>query len=141
MTIAACYLSPEGVVLGSDSTSTYQNSGRAKHYNHGQKLFEVGNRSTVGIVTWGVGGLRFGSYRTLIARLADTLPSELAPSVLAMAEQWAEMFWSEYQACFAAEIAHLKILQAKPPLSVVNGQVQPGGRTPPGGDHLQNLKQ
>lgn len=128
VTIAACYLSPEGVVLGSDSTSTYMNCGQIKHYNHGQKLFEIGVHSTVGIVTWGVGGLKFGSYRTLIARLADSVPCKSASSVLDIANAWVDLFWQEYQACFASEISRLRMLQQKPPLSIIDGKIDPAGR-------------
>ena len=62
MTIAACYLSSEGVVLGADSTSTYlvpiKKNGtiewQTQHYDHAQKLFEIGEDSTAGIVIWGL---------------------------------------------------------------------------------------
>lgn len=130
MTIAACYLSPEGVVLGADSTSTYENSGKTKHYNHGQKLFEVGKGSTIGMVTWGVGGLRFGSYRTLIARLADAASPPVASSVLDVAQQWIDLFWGEYQACFAAEIDFLRKLSLKPPMAIKEGILDPNSRNP-----------
>jgi hypothetical protein len=65
VTMAACYLSPEGLVLGADSTSTYANSNGHHYFNHGQKLFEVGQNSSLGIVTWGLGGLAVSSYRML----------------------------------------------------------------------------
>jgi hypothetical protein len=57
MTIAACYLSTEGVVFGADSTSTFPSMfGVPRHYNHGQKILEVGSRgSTLGIAMWGLG--------------------------------------------------------------------------------------
>lgn len=116
-------------MLGADSTSTYENFGRRKHYNHGQKLFEIGEDSTVGIVTWGVGGLRFGSYRTLIARLADTMPPPNAPSVAALAQSWIDLFWNEYNNCFQNEIAYLKTIQSKPSAFLPDGSLNPGGRT------------
>ncbi|MFZ0692580.1 MAG: hypothetical protein WAN51_00245, partial [Alphaproteobacteria bacterium] len=73
MTIAACYLSPEGVVLGADSASTYTFPSGSHHFNYGQKLFEIGaaGTGTLGIVTWGLAAFSFGSYRTLAALLAD----------------------------------------------------------------------
>jgi hypothetical protein len=71
MTIAACYVSPEGIVFGADSTSTYSLSAglpflppKERHYNFGQKIFEIGKGSTLAVVTWGLGGLTVGSYRT-----------------------------------------------------------------------------
>lgn len=118
-------------MLGADSTSTYANFGQTKHYNHGQKLFEIGQNSTMGIVTWGVGGLRFGSYRTLIARLADAKPPSTAASVLEVSEKWVDLFWGEYQSCFANEIALLSNLRSKPPMKITNGQLEPGCRNPP----------
>jgi 20S proteasome alpha/beta subunit len=39
VTIAVCYISPEGVVLGADSTTTYAPH---IHFNNSQKLFEIG---------------------------------------------------------------------------------------------------
>ena len=80
MTIAMCYVSPEGVVLGADSTSTNLVNNHAgkedfHYFNHNQKLFQVGEESALGIVTWGLGcGLGcLGNvgHRTAIARLAD----------------------------------------------------------------------
>ena len=68
MTIAACYVCPEGVVFGADSTTTVG----TRYYDHTQKIFEVGGRgSTLGIVTWGLGGLGDLSYRALISQFAD----------------------------------------------------------------------
>jgi hypothetical protein len=120
VTIAACYLSPEGVVLGSDSTSTYSLPSpfpflpsKERHYNFGQKIFEVGKNSNLAIVTWGLGGLSVGSYRTLIARLADNLDALPAHSVLEVAERWAKQFWASYSKSLLAEITQLKILDAK----------------------------
>jgi hypothetical protein len=56
VTIAACYVSPKGIVLGADSTTTYTVTGGAHYLNHSQKLFEIGKDGTLGIVTWGLGG-------------------------------------------------------------------------------------
>lgn len=42
MTIAACYVSNEGVVFGADSTSSFMTSEGLRHYNNEQKLFEIG---------------------------------------------------------------------------------------------------
>lgn len=70
MTIAACYLSPEGVVFGADSTSTYNFTNGRHHFNYGQKIFEISDSpetGTLALVTWGLGGLSVGSYRTLVA--------------------------------------------------------------------------
>jgi hypothetical protein len=87
MTIAACYLSPEGIVFGADSTSSMivpsgSSAGVFHFFNHNQKLFQVGENSTLGVVTWGLGGLGSISHRMLLATLADDLkatpPSDVA---------------------------------------------------------------
>lgn len=96
MTIAACYLSPEGLVLGADSTSTYANPDGHHYFNHAQKLFEVGENSSLGIVTWGLGGLAVSSYRMLIAQLADDLEAKPPASVAEVAQRWCDHFWQAY---------------------------------------------
>jgi len=55
MTIAAAYLTSEGVVLGTDSTTTVSGGGGAVNQllNYAQKLFEVGENSRFAICTWG----------------------------------------------------------------------------------------
>ena len=75
MTIAACYVSHEGVVLGADSTSTYlMPDGTVRHHNQSQKILEVGEPgSTLGIVTFGRMGLPEKSYRHIMAELSDSL--------------------------------------------------------------------
>ena len=74
VTIAAAYLTSDGVVLGADSTTTvFVSGGVAQLFNCGQKVFEVGNDSRLGVCTWGAGSLAGTSHRTLVARLADRL--------------------------------------------------------------------
>jgi hypothetical protein len=55
------------VVLGADSTTT---TGK-RFFNYGQKVFEVGEKSHLGMTMWGLGGLGDVSYRTMIAKLGD----------------------------------------------------------------------
>jgi len=72
MTIAAAYLTSEGVVLGTDSTTTVSTQqGVAQLLDYAQKIFEVGENSRFGICTWGAGKIGDVSHRSLIARLAD----------------------------------------------------------------------
>lgn len=97
MTIAACYVSPEGVVLGADSTSTYRLRDGAHYFNHAQKIFEVGTGSTFGVVTWGLGGLNVSSHRRLLATFADDLGQTAANSIQHVAERWVEWFFAEYE--------------------------------------------
>jgi hypothetical protein len=99
VTVAACYLSPEGVVLGADSTTTYWSSPEPHYYNNAQKLFEIGDGgSTIGVVTWGLGGLAFNGHRRQFALLSDSLAKKKAPSVMQIANRWIDLFWPEYLA-------------------------------------------
>ena len=115
MTIAACYLSPEGVVLGADSTSTYFFEAGDRHYfNHGQKLYELGQDSPLGVVTWGLGGIGLASHRLLLARLADDVRANPLGSVNEAAVRLAEQFWDPYSTDLAAEIQECRDLDARP---------------------------
>jgi hypothetical protein len=96
VTIAACYLSPEGVVFGADSTSTYTTGGLTRYYNHAQKLFEIGTDSTLAAVTWGLGGLAFDSHRRLLAMFANTAKPELMSNIEEITNRWIDFFWSHY---------------------------------------------
>ncbi|MBY3134785.1 MULTISPECIES: hypothetical protein [Rhizobium] len=116
MTIASCYISPEGVVFGADSTTTYTLDNGNHYFNHAQKMFEVGENATLGIVTWGLGSLVTESYRTLIAKLADQFTAVPPASVADAATQWIDLFWAAYQGSPAisgsvAEVQRLHGLQ------------------------------
>jgi hypothetical protein len=120
VTIAACYVSPEGIVLGADSTTTYGDpSGGQHYYNHSQKLFELGTGSeigTLGAVTWGVGGLQVSSHRTLFALLSDDIVKNSPKSVGDVADRWTakildRLFRSKLSSCAfnrAVQIARRK---------------------------------
>lgn len=125
MTVAVCYVSAEGVVFGADSTSTWNLPGAPHFFNHGQKLFEIGEDGTLGLVTWGLGALNVGSHRALAAKLADDLKANPPTTVLEVAERWADQFWSAYSAAMAAEIQRCKDLDAKQP----HGSGGPNDRT------------
>jgi hypothetical protein len=118
MTIAACFVSADGVVFGADSTTTMAVADRTHqpalalhHYNFAQKIFEVGQRGTLGLVMWGLGNLGATSYRTLIARFAAMLNSSHQPSVQAVAQSWAEFFWAEYSTVFVSAISEAQRLE------------------------------
>jgi hypothetical protein len=100
VTIAACYVSPEGIVLGADSTTTYGDPSGGQHfYNHSQKLFELGielETGTYGAVTWGLGGLQVNSHRTLFALLSDDIVKSSPKSVVDVADRWTTRFWTAY---------------------------------------------
>src|SRR5687768_8959114 len=97
MTIAACCLTLEGVVFGADSTTTFGGPGGLRHYNFAQKIFEIGQPSTLGIVTWGLGGFADRSYRTMIAQFADGLKAGgMLDSIEAVTKKWVAFFWEAY---------------------------------------------
>jgi hypothetical protein len=121
LTIAACYVSPEGVVLGADSTTSYGGGQEPHYYNYSQKLFEIGEEATVGVVTWGLGGLAVNSYRRLFAMLADEITTAPAGSVEEIADKWATLFWPEYDN--SPFLKEFKVLAAKP-------AYDPGAATP-----------
>jgi hypothetical protein len=114
MTIAACYVSSEGVILGADSTTTYATGpGAFRYYNNAQKVFEVGdNGSTLGIAIWGLGGLRSVSYRQLTAELSDELLQHPPQSVLEAAQRWGELLWRNYVVELAPDIQRLNALRS-----------------------------
>jgi hypothetical protein len=69
-----------------------------------KKPFEVGENSSLGIVTWGLGGLAVSSYRMLIAQLADGFVSAPPSSVAEVAQCWCDHFWNAYStAAFLAD--------------------------------------
>lgn len=130
MTIAACYVSPEGVVLGADSTTTYGNPTGPHYFNHAQKLFEIGENATLGVVTWGLGGLAYVSYRALLALLADDLRQTAPVSVADVASRWAARVWAAYSTApaIAPFLARCQQLAAMGPF-VITGPAGPGIRT------------
>lgn len=103
MTIAASYLSTEGVVFGADSTSTMfvpgptpNHLGSDHHYNFAQKIFQIGESGSLGITMWGLGSLPTKSYRTLIAELDDELSRNPPTTMQDVADRWTQTFWIEY---------------------------------------------
>src|SRR5690348_6351029 len=100
MTIASCLVLPEGVIFGVDSTASTDLTYGYHYLNHNQKLFEVGEDSTFGILTWGLSYFRDTSYRTLIAYLADDFRKAFPSSVFDAANQWLRKAWAAYQEAF-----------------------------------------
>ncbi|MGA2058878.1 MAG: hypothetical protein ABSG67_00245 [Thermoguttaceae bacterium] len=121
MTIAACYLSADGVVFGADSTTTIYVSGvgpgapgSEHHYNFAQKIFQIGENSTLGLTMWGLGNLHSVSYRTLIAQFADSLLGQGSQSMDDVANRWNQFFWTAYSSDLARILAHAQALQSQP---------------------------
>ena len=127
MTIAGFYLSPEGVVLGADSTSSVLGDNGMHYFDFNQKVFEIGEESTFGLITWGLGGLSGKSYRTLIALLADDLKSNPPLSVSDVAHRWVEKFWDEYLADHRVQLA--RQLHTKHPHNPPAQTLDPQART------------
>ncbi len=75
MTIAAAYLTSEGVVFGTDSTTTIIVPPQSVNqlFNYAQKTFEVGEHSRLAICTWGAGSINRISHRTLSPDLQTKL--------------------------------------------------------------------
>jgi len=74
MTVAIFAKVPEGIVLGSDSTTTiYDNQGRVINtYDNVQKIFPIENHP-VGIVTWGIGSIGVRNIESLIHEFETTV--------------------------------------------------------------------
>jgi len=90
LTIAAAYLTSEGVVLGADSTITIGNG--VQMMNHNQKVFEIGQDSTFGLCTFGAGLIGATSHRTIAALLGDWVRAQAtAPDTLSVANELAAM--------------------------------------------------
>ncbi len=106
-------------MLGADSTLSYYVTDQAgqltpHYFNFGQKVFEVGEGSTLGIATWGLAGAGLVSHRTLIARLADEFATAPPANVQDAANRWVTLFWGTYSVVGAAEIARAKALATQP---------------------------
>lgn len=114
MTIAACYLSSEGVILGADSTSTVTlTTGQMQHLEHAQKLFEIGERGTLAVVCWGIGQLAGTSYRTMAAELDDEIRRGNIPDFPGAVQWWRDKFFSIYESEYAADLVIARSLLAK----------------------------
>jgi hypothetical protein len=121
VTIAACYLSAEGVVFGADSTTTMtvlrpgpNPVGTPHHFNFAQKVFQIGHESTLGITMWGLGNLVNISYRTLISRFSDNLVAQPAQTMAEVADRWNAFFWASYSAEFAPLLQRVRQLRSQP---------------------------
>jgi hypothetical protein len=86
------------------------------HYlNFNQKLLELGDRATLGALTWGLGGLAKSSYRTLFALLSDDLSKNPPANVADVAARWVKLFWAEFTVQLAPFIQRCQQLNAKTP--------------------------
>lgn len=116
LTIAACHVSPEGVVLGADSTTTITNgdSTFSCHFDHAQKLFQVGNDgATVGLVTWGLGSIGGKSHRSLVNDLAMNRQKHDLSTIAKMAEKLGQSVGQLYQTSYRTQLeAYRRTIEA-----------------------------
>jgi len=107
MTIAACHVSPEGVVLGTDSTTTLVkgNPQEVCHFDHAQKIFEVGpSGSSVALATWGTGDIDGKSHRLIAHTLGSAIHSKSLTTMETIANELAEIVWNRFSSAFKNEI-------------------------------------
>ncbi len=116
MTIAGCAVTGEGVVLGADSTSTMIMSpdGSQRYLANEQKLFEVGENGTIGVLTWGLGRIGSVSHRTRIADLSDEISKAPPANVFEVATVFANMLWPAYDRELRPQIDLRKAVLADP---------------------------
>ncbi len=138
MTITMCYLSPEGVIFGTDSvSSTTLPHGGFHHLANAQKLFQVGQNATLGIATWGLAALPGVSYRTLVARLADDLAIRPAATVLEASDRWIDLVWAPYSTELRLSIDQARSLAARTARNETTIGLTP---TAPQGSDLADLR-
>jgi hypothetical protein len=138
VTIAACYLTPEGVVLGADSTASAMLTGGFHYFNYNQKLFEVGDpgTGTLGVATWGLGGLGSKSYRTIIAEFDDDLKSRPPRDMPDVADRWTDKVWDYYDPLLGRCVA----LSKKSPFDPTVTPKNPAARTEVEEKEFEQLK-
>lgn len=133
MTIAACYVTNEGIVFGADSTTTFNT---AVHYDCAQKVFEYGGtESSLGFMTWGIGSPGSISYREFVAETADLGPQQNHASFDELVQFVSNRLWSHYVSGFGAHIAMMQNLLAQ--IAAMAAQPQ---LTPPQLAQLEGLR-
>ena len=111
MTIAGCFVTGEGVVLGADSTTTFTDQNGAHYFDHAQKLLQVDAAGCFGIVTWGwAGEVQEFSYRTNVARFGDELAANPAKTIEEAAARWSKFYWDALNTRFKDQLAQVRPL-------------------------------
>lgn len=116
MTIAACHVSPEGVVLGADSTTTMLSASDQGtcHLDHAQKVFEVGPPgSSAGLVWWGLGQIGSTSHRTIAAEIGARHKAKAFGSLQDLAQAIADAMWTRFTKAFPADVQRAQDLLKK----------------------------
>ncbi len=83
------------------------------HFEFGQKVFQVGENSSIGAVTWGLGAISGTSHRTLLSELADKLSESPPKSMAEVAEKWSRLLWDNYTSALPDLIRRYAELQKK----------------------------
>lgn len=129
-------------MLGADSTSTLPLPNGVHFFNHGQKLFQIGTDSSLGIVTWGMGGLADKSHRTIIAVLADDLKLNPPANIEDATNRFSQLFWTEYQRSpFKADINKCNLLNKKKPYDANIAIPDPSYRTEQEEHDFKNIQE
>jgi hypothetical protein len=138
VTIAACFVTPEGIVLGADSTASTMLKGGFHYFNYNQKVYEIGEpgKGTLGIVTWGLGGLGSLSHRTVIAQFHDGIARKPAKNVKELAERWTDHVWAEYSPLLQT----CQGLNIKKPYDPATNPPDPAARTEAEEQEFEQLK-
>lgn len=140
LTIAACYVTPEGIVLGADSTTSATLKGGFHYFNYNQKVFEIGEPGTrtLGLVTWGLSQFPATgtSHRTIVARINDEITARPRTSVMEVVELLADLVWSEYEPLST----HCRALSTKRPFDPAITPPDPTARTEEEEKELDQLK-
>ncbi|SDX63266.1 hypothetical protein SAMN04515617_105156 [Collimonas sp. OK242] len=125
-------------MLGADSTSSVPCGTGMHYFDFTQKVFEIGEGSTLALITWGLGGLGPVSYRTILARLGDDLAANKPISVAEVAQRFTDMFWAEY--CAFDLTQRVIALSAKGPYDPAANPQNPVARTKLEEDEFTNLR-
>jgi hypothetical protein len=66
------------------------------YLDHAQKIFEIGEKGTLAVVCWGMGGISDMSYQTMAAELEDELADKPDYTVERAVGWWKDIFWGLY---------------------------------------------
>jgi hypothetical protein len=99
------------------------------YFNNNQKLFEIGQDSTLAALTWGLASLGTQSHRRALAILGDGLKANAPSDVADVAARWAAQFWAAYSMIAASDIALCKSLDGKLPYDPAASPPDPMART------------
>lgn len=138
MTIAACYVTPEGVVLGADSTASAMFTSGFHYFNYNQKVFEIGEPGlgTLGVVTWGLADYGTQSHRTIFALLNDFIADNRPKTIKEIADKLIDLAWT----AFDPLLLRLRQLNTKKAFDQSATAPDPAARTRDEEEEFEKLK-